>query len=356
MSHVRHAVVWIAPVDEQDRANVLAAAHVAAGRLELAVIETIEGRENVHTALRIARRTGVLLIPTIEAVVPQFGGVVDLIESARRDGWRVIILDFGADSAAPSGTWLLDQFRALADASDTADAFPMPPASIRRRVAVGGERIFRASGLVHTQSFMSTWGAAFGDAGRATTILDWGSGSGRMTRHLLASAPSARITAADPDVEAIEWLGANLPVHQAIATGIEPPIPLPDNAFDLVIGHSVFSHLNSDAQDLWLAELARVTRPDGVVLVSVNGPTALRWHVEHPLVILPGAIAAALPTLGFFFWRGEGWEAEFDDGYHTAFHDHNYIHEHWGRWFDVVEIASAAVGGLQDIVVLCPKS
>jgi len=55
---------------------------------------------------------------------------------------------------------------------------------------------------------------------------------------------------------------------------------------------------------------------------------------------------------GIAIWRGDGWQEEFHDGYHTTFHDPAYIHSHWSQWFDIVGIHNAAAIPMQDIVVL----
>jgi SAM-dependent methyltransferase len=48
-------------------------------------------------------------------------------------------------------------------------------------------------------------------------------------------------------------------------------------AFDLIIGISVCTHLSEANQERWLTELRRISRPGGLVLLSVQGlsPTAL---------------------------------------------------------------------------------
>ena len=45
----------------------------------------------------------------------------------------------------------------------------------------------------------------------------------------------------------------------------------PDAYFDLIFNHSVFTHLDENYQDAWLAELERVTKPGGVLVLSVSG-------------------------------------------------------------------------------------
>ena len=52
---------------------------------------------------------------------------------------------------------------------------------------------------------------------------------------------------------------------------IEPPLPYPGAAMDLVYGLSVFTHLSAAHQDAWMGELARVVRPGGCALITTQG-------------------------------------------------------------------------------------
>jgi len=145
-------------------------------------------------------------------------------------------------------------------------------------------------------------------------------------------------------------------VHAAEALPLLPPTTLAPDSFDVIVGHSVFSHLSVEAQDRWLEELARLARPGGHVAVSFNGPVALRWHLEHPLVEVPASIEVDVKRDGIAVWRGDGWEDEFYEGYHTTFHGHDYVREHWSRWFEVIAVHEAAALATQDIAVLRPRS
>ena len=61
----------------------------------------------------------------------------------------------------------------------------------------------------------------------------------------------------------------------AIASDGLPPLPFDDARFDLVLGYSVFTHLNVQYQDAWLGELRRLVRPGGILLLSISGPRML---------------------------------------------------------------------------------
>ncbi len=68
---------------------------------------------------------------------------------------------------------------------------------------------------------------------------------------------------------------------------------------------------------------------------------------------MPESIEADLRRDGIAIWREDGWEREFYAGYHTTFHRHDYLREHWSRCgVEVVAIHEAAALPTQDIAVL----
>ena len=106
---------------------------------------------------------------------------------------------------------------------------------------------------------------------RAPSILDWGCGPGRVTRHLPTVFPGADVHGADYNPAYVRWCAANLPTATFRPCGLLPPLPYGDDAFDLVISISIFTHLSAAAHEAWVAELARVLRPGGVAFVTTMG-------------------------------------------------------------------------------------
>ena len=346
------AAAWIAPDDEVDRGNLLGAATATAQRETRELGAIIEGTGELEAALAAARETGLLIIPESGQVLPGAAEELALLERARREGWRLLLLSLGADSTSCSGELVERLFRRLAATPDSCEA-PLPPAALRRRVAAGTESMFRRSGRMHVECFETCLLEAGASLAASASVLDWGAGCGRMTAHLTARAPHAFIVAADTDAEAIAWVGEHLEVGAARVLPLRPPTTLQDDAFDTVIGHSVFSHLDIDAQDQWLQELSRITQRGGLLALSFNGPVALRWHREHPLIDLPDSIEDDLLRDGIAIWREDGWEKEFYEGYHTTFHRHDYIRDHWSACgVEVIAVHEAAALPTQDIAVL----
>jgi ubiquinone/menaquinone biosynthesis C-methylase UbiE len=349
--------VWMSVSDEVDRGNQLGAADVALRRIGREFGPVFEQREQREEALAAAREVGILVVPVVDQLLPEVGGPLELLRQADREGWRVMMLSVGIDSSAgfdfakmmlsggelPPGTLPIPK-----GPFDT----PVAPAEMRRRVSVGTEETFLTSGALHVECYDACLRAADAPLAESTDLLEWGAGCGRMTIHLLNKASEAHLTAADTDTDTIGWVGDNLPVAAAVTLPVLPPSDLADDAFDRVVGHSIFTHLELEAQDAWLSELARVTQPGGMLALSIHGPLALKWHLRHPLAEVPESIGEETEREGFAVWREDGWEDHFYDGYHTTFHTHEYVRDHWSRWFDVVAIHEGAATPTQDIVIL----
>lgn len=128
-----------------------------------------------------------------------------------------------------------------------------------------------------------------------STVLDFGSSSGRVTRVLAEALPDRRWLACDPNREAIAWAAEHLP-GEYFVSDVDPPLPLDDASVDAVFAISVWSHFAAGAATAWLAEMARVVRPGGALLLSVHGWTTLRRGLESG-TLSPGTVAAAAHDL-----------------------------------------------------------
>ncbi len=98
--------------------------------------------------------------------------------------------------------------------------------------------------------------------GQPRQILDVGCGTGTMLQHLTHFGQAQGI---DTDAEAVAFCRERgiTQVRQVD----DPPLPFPDNAFDLITALDVIEHIDDDAG--MLRELYRITRPGGRFLFSV---------------------------------------------------------------------------------------
>ncbi len=193
------------------------------------------------------------------------------------------------------------------------------------------------------------------------SVLDLGCGSGRVLPDVAALGPDAESAGCDVDAAAIVWAASHHPSLRWSESGFEPPLPFPDQSFELVYSISVFSHLDEGLQDRWLAEVHRVLRPGGVALLSVHGQHAFEQFRTGQATTgwcrRDAFSRAPLRSSEFLFepYARSVWnEAELPgvgDGYGLAFHGGRYVRERWGQWLQVNAVLERAMTSWQDIVV-----
>jgi SAM-dependent methyltransferase len=188
---------------------------------------------------------------------------------------------------------------------------------------------------------------ALAGSGRALTsfrdVLDFGCGCGRTLIWLARAAPSSRFFGVDVDAEAIDWCSRHLKVAEFSLGRPLPPLDFAPDRFDLIYAISVFTHLNEEYQFCWLEELQRVTRPGGVVLLTLHGPSTHR-HV-------PPDQAAEVREKGFAFVHS--YPKHFHpEWYQNTFHSKEYVYENYSRYFEILDYIPQGLAGFQDIVVL----
>lgn len=238
----------------------------------------------------------------------------------------------------------------------------MPPVDLRERVSgTRDEAEFDRSG----RRTVDEWRRALASSGLAletfSRVIDFGCGCGRAMRFLPEYlAPGYDLVGLDTDAEAIAWLAATMPGVTVRTLDPMPPVPMADASVDLVLSHSVFTHLPENVQFDWLEELHRLLSPGGILVTSVHGRKALvdflRSLSGTPLEPTGADIRGAMDDKGFYHLFGKT-EAErsYPQYYGAAFHDISYITRTWSRWFDLVAWYPAFALDLQDVVVMRSK-
>ncbi len=121
----------------------------------------------------------------------------------------------------------------------------------------------------------------FGDASRVSSLLDFASGYGRVTRFLLGEVPAAAVTAADVLPGAVAFQRRTFGVRALTST------PRPEDLgvhgpFDAIFVTSLFTHLPEHRFAAWLAALLARLAPGGALAFST-----------HALALLPPEQRAA---------------------------------------------------------------
>jgi SAM-dependent methyltransferase len=241
-------------------------------------------------------------------------------------------------------------------AEQPGDALPLPDEDLIWRVTgARSAEWFNTSGQTSRREIeqaLAIAGVRLADSGRA---LEFGCGCGRILRWMRDVGERAELHGVDIDGEAIAWAREHLPwAHVAQNTGL-PPLDFPAEHFDVVFNHSVFTHLDVHYQDAWLEELRRVTRPGGVLLLTVTGQQAFEEVVAYYRETGQdhAALSEAYRTKGILFIEDDMWkDGPFPDFYHSTFHAPWYVFEHWGSYFTIEAYLVRASLDLQDQVIL----
>ncbi|MFD9125838.1 class I SAM-dependent methyltransferase [Kitasatospora sp. NPDC059571] len=101
--------------------------------------------------------------------------------------------------------------------------------------------------------------------------LDVGCGTGYLTLHLAdAVTPAGSVVGVDPspDVLAHARRRAHAHAHCTFTDGIAEDLPFPDGAFDIVASSLMVHHLPEDVRAGALAQMHRVLRPGGRLLLA----------------------------------------------------------------------------------------
>lgn len=215
----------------------------------------------------------------------------------------------------------------------------LPPARLRFHVAGSSDRqSFVTIGADAARQLLE--GAArHRDPAILRDLLDFGCGCGRIARHM----PGAHMTGIDIDAPSIAWCAKHLPGEWRVIAP-DPPTELTGNAFDLVYAVSVFTHLDEARQRAWIAELHRLLRDGGLLVVTTLGPE-LVWSRPD----LDTAQRQRLASHGFVFAPGA---ASFNED--SSFQSRPYLERDWPG-FTLLEHTTHGLASYQDLSVFAKR-
>jgi len=163
----------------------------------------------------------------------------------------------------------------------------------------------------------------FGDT-RTARVLDVGCGMGLMETHL--DGAFAELVGVDPASQAIEYAQRSA-VCARFASYDGRCLPFPDRQFDVAFAVCVMHHVPPPQWPQFLAEIERVLRPGGMVVIFEHNPfnpltrlAVARCAFDRDAVLLPGRNTVQLLEasglvhvrrryLLFLPWEGRVWSA-----------------------------------------------
>jgi SAM-dependent methyltransferase len=191
--------------------------------------------------------------------------------------------------------------------------------------------------------------------GNEGTWLDWGCGPGRTAIPLKrVFAKKWNIYGCDVDeinIKVLNRLDANIPTK---VIDLYPPLPYPDNMFDVVHGMSVLTHLTEDTQKLWVNELARVLKPRGLALLTTHGELAILMggfvdeQAIYPAFIRRGISDETIDTALVTYIKDSAY-------YRGTFQTNANTRALFGRHFEITRCIAGGHNNHQDLWVLRRK-
>lgn len=161
------------------------------------------------------------------------------------------------------------------------------------------------------------------------TVLDWGCGPGRVIQHLpavlKAQYDELEVHATDYNHQTIDWCRQNIPEVQFETNDMQPPLVHSKDKFDVVYNLSVFTHLTEELQYEWIAELRRVLKPGGLLIVTLHGDylLSLMTKKEKKDYLAGRLVIRNKDSVGKKAC--------------TAFHPESFVRQHFLRDFDLLE-------------------
>ena len=222
----------------------------------------------------------------------------------------------------------------------------LPPATLRFRVHGDLDlNSFLQSGSNCSADLRAALAGQGKDIGSFSRVLDFGCGCGRTIIWFSEVAKRVRFCGTDIDAAAIEWCREHLGFAEFQVNGVTPPLTYPEDSFDLVYALSVFTHIDEGLQLQWLSELHRITKPRGVVLLSVHG--SYYWDSMKPEAV------EEIRRKGVLFQTGPAaLQGLFPDWYQNAYHTREYVFSTFAKYFNVEAYIPQGLDGGQDLVVL----
>jgi len=173
-------------------------------------------------------------------------------------------------------------------------------------------------------------------------VLEFASGHGRFTRHLVKALGPQRVTVSDVVPEAVAFSTACFGVRGIVSTSDPAELRWPQR-YGLVFVLSLFSHLPRLTWAAWLERLWEAVEPGGLLVFTTHGDhAAQRAQVR-------------LPDDGFYFVAESESKAIAAQEYGTAFTSPAFVRAHIDRLTPqplIWQMAPAWFWGHQDAFVL----
>ncbi len=147
---------------------------------------------------------------------------------------------------------------------------------------------------------------------QARSFLEFASGHGRFTRHLVKALGAQRVVVSDVVADAVTFARDAFGVEGFVSAAVPEDVRW-ERQHDVVFVLSLFSHLPPATWSRWLRRLYGMVAPGGVLVFTTHGAEAVRKQ------------GVALDAEGYFFTPSSESSAIDGQEYGTAFTSEAYV-------------------------------
>ncbi len=163
----------------------------------------------------------------------------------------------------------------------------------------------------------------------AGSFLEFASGHGRFTRHLVKALGAERVTVSDVVPDAVAFARDTLGVPGFLSAARPEDVAWP-RRYGVVFVLSLFSHLPRSSWGRWLARLVDAVEPGGLLVFTTHGTEAAR------------RARVTLDAEGYFFAPSSESTAIDAQEYGTAFTDEAFVRQQVGALMGEAALAHFA--------------
>ena len=147
---------------------------------------------------------------------------------------------------------------------------------------------------------------------RARSLLEFASGHGRFTRHLVKALGAGRVVVSDVVADSVDFAREVFEVKGFVSAAVPEDVAWSEQ-HDVVFVLSLFSHLPPSTWSRWLRRIYEMVAPGGVLVFTTHGTEAARKQ------------GVTLDAEGYFFTPSSESNAIDGQEYGTAFTSEAYV-------------------------------
>lgn len=158
-------------------------------------------------------------------------------------------------------------------------------------------------------------------------VYEWGCGPMRVLRHLnqIEGFNSVQLYGSDYNKKSINWCIENFKQVNFINNNLKPPLSYNNESFDCVYAISIFTHLSEERHYLWIKELHRVLKNNGILIFTTHGDLCSNRLLKNELERY---------SKGQIVVRGKVKEGK---KHFLAYHPHDFIKNKLLNKFEILE-------------------